>query len=101
MNGATDTAVYEAFRVNGMESVMWAYTPREWEGKTAAQVEQGVLDNVRGGDIVLLHDSNAAVREALPKIIDQLRARGYCFGKVQKADTYNERNLSSVKVVAW
>lgn len=101
VNGASNTTVYDAFRANGMESVMWAYTPREWEGKSAEQVRQGVLDNVRGGDIVLLHDTSAAVRTALPGIIDELRSRGYCFGKIEKSDNYDQRNLSSVKVVAW
>jgi peptidoglycan/xylan/chitin deacetylase (PgdA/CDA1 family) len=38
-----------------------------------------VLDNVRPGDIVLMHSNNdrAATVEALPRIITGLREKGY------------------------
>jgi peptidoglycan/xylan/chitin deacetylase (PgdA/CDA1 family) len=60
--------------------VLWNVDPRDWQrGRTAAQIVQNVLANVRPGSIVELHDAGgdrAATIAALPRIIRGIRARG-------------------------
>lgn len=57
--------------------------PHDWQkGRTADQVVENVLEQLGDGSILLLHDAGgdrAATVAALPRIIDQLRGRGYRF----------------------
>jgi peptidoglycan/xylan/chitin deacetylase (PgdA/CDA1 family) len=46
-------------------------------GYTSAQIEQLVVGTSRGGSIIMLHETNPASVQALPGIIEHLRARGY------------------------
>ena len=40
----------------GLEPVMWSVTGWDWEAKPASYVEGKVTGQVKGGDIILLHD---------------------------------------------
>ncbi len=40
----------------GLEPVMWSVTGWDWKGKPAEYVERRVRQQVRGGDVILLHD---------------------------------------------
>jgi peptidoglycan/xylan/chitin deacetylase (PgdA/CDA1 family) len=40
----------------GLEPVMWSVTGFDWDAKPASYVEGKVTGQVRGGDIILLHD---------------------------------------------
>ena len=55
--------------------------PRDWEkDATADQIVDEVLNERNNGHIILLHDAGGnrtATLEALPRIIDEMRARGY------------------------
>jgi len=60
--------------------VLWNVDPRDWQGgRTASQIVQNVLANVRPGSIIELHDGGgdrSATIAALPRIIRGIRARG-------------------------
>lgn len=57
----------------------WSVDPRDWEGASSSAIEAAVLETVKDGDIILLHDmSFRSVRAALD-IVDALEARGYRF----------------------
>jgi peptidoglycan-N-acetylglucosamine deacetylase len=47
-------------RTLGLEPVMWSVTGWDWKGKPADYVESKVRQQVRGGDVILLHDSSHA-----------------------------------------
>lgn len=47
-------------RALGLEPVMWNVTGGDWKGKPAAYVEQRVTRQIRGGDVILLHDGSHA-----------------------------------------
>lgn len=57
--------------------------PRDWQkGITADDIVQEVLNEAQPGHIILLHDAGGdrtATIQALPRIIQQLRAQGYEF----------------------
>jgi cellulose synthase/poly-beta-1,6-N-acetylglucosamine synthase-like glycosyltransferase/spore germination protein YaaH/peptidoglycan/xylan/chitin deacetylase (PgdA/CDA1 family) len=70
----------------GFLTVGESIDPRDWEpGTNAARILQEVKDEEGNGQIILLHDAggdrNATV-EALPRIIDYYRSRGYRFVQV-------------------
>ncbi|NHC46683.1 polysaccharide deacetylase family protein [Motilibacter aurantiacus] len=58
---------------------------------TATTIRDAILNNLSPDRILLFHDgpidtpAGAAVQEALPQVLDGVRARGYCFGVVNAA----------------
>ena len=55
----------------------WSVDPKDWEIHDAAAIEKAVLDNVKDGDIVLLHDMSTASVTAALAIVDALMEQGY------------------------
>ncbi|TAL39448.1 MAG: polysaccharide deacetylase family protein [Spirochaetes bacterium] len=73
-----DTVVGIA-RSLGMILVMWDVSPQDYQNLPGGQIARVVLDGATNGSIVLMHmrgDSTGTI-EALPAIVDGLRARGY------------------------
>jgi peptidoglycan/xylan/chitin deacetylase (PgdA/CDA1 family) len=66
-----------------MRSALWTVDPQDWRGDmTAEAVADNVIKSARPGGIVVLHDGGgdqSVTIEALPLIIDGLRARGFTF----------------------
>src|SRR4051812_8675337 len=54
--GGRRPAVFRTLRRAGLEPIMWSVTGYDWNAKSAEQIEQKVTKQVRGGDVVLLHD---------------------------------------------
>jgi peptidoglycan/xylan/chitin deacetylase (PgdA/CDA1 family) len=63
----------------GLAVLSWSVDPKDWAIHNTAAIEKAVLDKVRDGDIILLHDmSDSSVKAALD-IVDVLQGRGYRF----------------------
>lgn len=58
---------------------MWTVDPLDWERRDTGYVEKRVLKEVKPGSIVLLHDIHPTTVKAVPRIVDELAARGYVF----------------------
>ena len=61
--------------------------PRDWETKNASEVLKVVMRDKDLGKIILLHDGGGnreATIQALPRMIDQLRAQGYRFVSLEE-----------------
>ncbi|MGR6964046.1 polysaccharide deacetylase family protein [Geodermatophilus sp. URMC 61] len=78
--GATNDLVQAAAREVGLDSmVLWTVDPRDWADPPATTIRDRVLQQVRPGSIVLLHDATGQnTPAALPMILDGLAERGYC-----------------------
>jgi peptidoglycan/xylan/chitin deacetylase (PgdA/CDA1 family) len=71
----------------GLEPVMWSVTGWDWKGKPAEYVESRVSRQIRGGDVILLHDGDheafGADRSqtviATDRMIARYKAEGYEF----------------------
>ena len=84
----TDADV-RAVNTAGWVPIRWTVDTLGWqgttEGGTAAEVTQRVLDAARPGEIVLMHvganpeDGSTLDADALPDVIERLRATGYGF----------------------
>jgi peptidoglycan/xylan/chitin deacetylase (PgdA/CDA1 family) len=84
-NGGYDAAVLAAVGAAGYRySVTWDIDTIDWRpikndppGPTADQIVSKVLDNAQGGSIVLMHLGGYETFEALPRVVDGLRAAGF------------------------
>jgi peptidoglycan/xylan/chitin deacetylase (PgdA/CDA1 family) len=65
------------------KTVLWTIDTMGWNGATADQIYQKVVNNVGNGVIVLMHVGAASSdASALERIINTLLARGFAFGTV-------------------
>jgi peptidoglycan/xylan/chitin deacetylase (PgdA/CDA1 family) len=78
--GAYDATTLKLLRRHRMLMVLWSVETADYELPGDEAIVQRVLEGVRPGAIVLLHDGGGDRSEtaaALPKVIHELRARGY------------------------
>jgi len=88
-------------RTLGLEPVMWRVTGWDWKGKPAEYVERRVRQQVRGGDVILLHDGGhftfGADRSptviATDRLITRYKSEGYEF--VTVSEMMEKRAVSS------
>ena len=64
--------------------ILWDVDPQDWKIRNRDHVVNAVLGAVQPGDIVLLHDIYLSTVEAVPRIIQVLRGRGYHFVTVSQ-----------------
>jgi peptidoglycan-N-acetylglucosamine deacetylase len=65
----------------GLRVVRWSIDTNDWRGRAPGDIAASVLDEVVPGAVVLMHDgvaNSVATVQALPTIINGLRARGFC-----------------------
>jgi peptidoglycan/xylan/chitin deacetylase (PgdA/CDA1 family) len=72
-----------------MNTVLWDVDTEDWtDWSSVDSVVEGTRANAQPGSIILMHDGGDARRdktiEALPRIIDELRAEGYSFVTVSE-----------------
>jgi peptidoglycan/xylan/chitin deacetylase (PgdA/CDA1 family) len=76
--GNRDDRVRRLVQQNGYLTIYWTYQVWDWTGdRTAEEVFNYAVDGARNGAIVVMHVGSQDTAEALPMIIEELRARGY------------------------
>lgn len=77
---------------SGYTIVLWSIDPRDWTRPPVAQVVEHVVNNVKNGSIILLHDGQDRLPtpKAIGQIVDRLRAQGYEFVTVSQLLQYYE-----------
>jgi len=63
--------------VAGVPIVLWSVDTLDWEFKDAGLIRDYVLNAVKDGDIVLMHDIYEATVQAAIELIPILQERGY------------------------
>lgn len=82
--GKTSEVVLEAARQADLGVLGWSVDPRDWASHDAQVIGKAVVQTVRDGDVILLHDmSNSSVEAALA-IVDELQAQGFTFVTVSE-----------------
>ena len=61
----------------GMPSIIWSIDTLDWKTRNADSTKKAVLDHVKDGDIVLMHDLYSATASASETNIPELVKRGY------------------------
>ena len=88
--GGRRPGVLGIVRELGLEPVMWNVTGYDWNAPPAAKIEGKVTKQIRGGDVVLLHDGGhrqmgadrAQTVLATDKLIALHKAEGYKFATI-------------------
>jgi peptidoglycan/xylan/chitin deacetylase (PgdA/CDA1 family) len=86
--GAVNARVRDVAADLGMRTVLWDADSLDWTSPGCERIVANVRERVRHRSIVLLHDGGGNRTQtvcALPRIIRDLRSRGYRFVTVSKA----------------
>ena len=67
-----------------MTKILWTVDSSDWTTSNSDKVADKVIKSVKNNSIVLMHDFYKQSVEALPKIIDTLREKGYEFVTVSQ-----------------
>lgn len=66
----------------GLTIVNWAVDPNDWKNRNTQAVYDAIMAQVKPGAIVLSHDIYPTTVAAMPRVIDDLIAKGYKFGTI-------------------
>jgi peptidoglycan/xylan/chitin deacetylase (PgdA/CDA1 family) len=90
--GGRRPAVLRTARELGLEPIMWNVTGYDWDAPPAAVIEKKVSSQIRGGDVILLHDGGhkqmGADRSqtvlATDHLITRYKSEGYDFATIRQ-----------------
>jgi peptidoglycan/xylan/chitin deacetylase (PgdA/CDA1 family) len=82
--GVTNPNVAGASKRVNMPSVGWTIRSYDTTAKDPAKLLERILGQLKGGDIILLHDSMTITREILTELIDGAREKGFTFVRADK-----------------
>lgn len=66
-------------RVAGQSLMLWSVDPEDWRDRNAEIVKQRAVGATFDGAVILMHDIYNSTVDAVPGVIDELRAQGYEF----------------------
>ena len=75
--GSHNSTVRQVAASLGMSVDMWSVDPRDWARPGSSVITQRVLNNLGSGSVILLHSLSQQTVDALPGIIEGIRAQGY------------------------
>jgi peptidoglycan-N-acetylglucosamine deacetylase len=101
--GGRRPATLRIARELGLQTVMWNVTGYDWNAPPAAVIERKVARQMRGGDVILLHDGGhkaigadrAQTVIATENFVRRYRDQGYEFVTVEEMEAIS-RQLSAV-----
>jgi peptidoglycan/xylan/chitin deacetylase (PgdA/CDA1 family) len=85
--GAVNESVVATAGSLGMRTITWDVDPRDWSLPGSGAIYSNIVSHAQPGSIILMHDGGGPRSEtldALPQVIDTLRARGYRFATVSE-----------------
>lgn len=95
--GNTNESVRKVCEQNGLVIIHWSVDPRDWAPKASPEdVRKATLKQAHSGAIVCIHDIHKRTIEALPLIIDDLKAQGYTLVTVGQLLAENEVHKNDV-----
>ncbi len=71
----------------GYKTIFWSFAYADWDNNkqpTPAKAMQCVMDNVHNGAVLLFHPTSATNTVILPKVIEELKSKGYRFGSLEE-----------------
>ncbi|WP_248958204.1 polysaccharide deacetylase family protein [Sphaerisporangium perillae] len=88
--GATDGKVAEETGHAGLAQILWDLDTLDWRDRDSALVARRAAA-ASPGSVVLLHDIHKSTADAVPRLLDDLQARGYTF--VTVSELYGTQEL--------
>ena len=77
--GCCSDNVRQVAKARGLAILSWSVDPRDWATHDTWAIEKTVLERVKDGDVILLHDMTDSSVKAALAIVDNLKARGFRF----------------------
>lgn len=98
-NGDFDKRVLKTAETLGYTSIQWDTDSWDWMNPGTDKIVDRVVKKAHPGDIILMHasDSCRQTHEALPKIIDSLKEKGYEFVTVSELLAGSEMKMNPVE----
>ena len=63
----------------GYYTIQWDVDSLDWKDLSASDIAMRVVNNVKNGSIILLHNNGLHTAEAVPVILETLKNRGFTF----------------------
>ena len=82
--GKSSDTVLEVARQADLGVLSWSVDPKDWACDDAGQIRCSVVQAVKDGDVILLHDMSDSSVEAAFEIIDALKQQGFRFVAVSE-----------------
>lgn len=82
--GVTNPELSHAVNLTGMRTIGWSLRSLDTAAKDADKLLQKLLEQVKGGDIILLHDSVTHTASILTAFIKACRQKGFTFVRLDK-----------------
>lgn len=83
----------------GSTFIYWSVDPLDWKDRNPQLIHDRILNNVHAGAIILVHDIHPTTVDAMPKTLDDLKARGFKFVTVSELIAMN-KGVPEPKVAA-
>jgi len=77
--GDYDNSVVKSVKESSMYPIQWDIDSLDWKDPTPQQMVERITSKLTSGSIILMHNGAKNTPEALPQIIDAVRAQGYEF----------------------
>ena len=75
--GDYNNAVVNTVKANNMYCVQWDVDSLDWKDPSPTQIVENITCKLKNGSIVLLHNGATNTPEALPMVIEAIKAEGY------------------------
>ena len=96
--GKCSAAVKDAAKQADLGILSWSVDPRDWASHDAQVIEDAVVEIVRDGDVILLHDMSDTSVDAALSIVDELKEQGFTFVTVSELARLKGRTIEPGKV---
>lgn len=77
--GDYNNTLIDTVNAMGVFSIQWDVDSLDWKDLSAADIASRIVERVKSGSIILCHNNGLHTAEALPVLIDTLRAKGFEF----------------------
>lgn len=91
--GFSSDPVVEVAKARGLPILKWSVDPKDWATDDTSAIETCVLDRIRDGDIVLLHDMSDSSVDAALAIVDRLLEEDFEFVTVSELAKIRQAKL--------
>ena len=82
----------------GMAAIMWDIDTLDWKTRNADKTVAAVLNHVKDGDIILMHELYGATGDAVARIVPELHKRGFQMVTVSQMAAAKGRSLEAGKL---
>ena len=77
--GDYDDLLIDTSNAAGLYPIQWDVDSLDWKDLSASDIAERIVSRTKSGSIILCHNNGLHTAEALPIVIDKLRAKGFEF----------------------